>query len=92
MICPGCGFVPQCPRCSVYLTYHSANRRMMCHYCGYSEPFAPDCPQCGEPFKPIGAGTQKVEQELRELFPETPILRMDADSVGTQHEKNAAEI
>ena len=87
MICPGCGYVPQCPRCSVYLTYHSANRRMMCHYCGYSEPFAPDCPQCGEPFKPIGSGTQKVEQELRELFPETPILRMDADSVGTQHEK-----
>ena len=87
MICPGCGYVPQCPRCSVYLTYHSANRRMMCHYCGYSEPFAPDCPQCGEPFKPIGSGTQKVEQELMELFPDTPILRMDADSVGTQHEK-----
>ena len=87
MICPGCGYVPQCPRCSVYLTYHSANRRMMCHYCGYSEPFASDCPQCGEPFKPIGSGTQKVEQELMELFPDTPILRMDADSVGTQHEK-----
>ena len=87
MICPGCGYVPQCPRCSVYLTYHSANRRMMCHYCGYSEPFVPDCPQCGEPFKPKGSGTQKVEQELRELFPDTPILRMDADSVGTQHEK-----
>ena len=69
MICPGCGYVPQCPRCSVYLTYHSANRRMMCHYCGYSEPFAEDCPECGEPFKPIGSGTQKVEQELRELFP-----------------------
>ena len=87
MICPGCGYVPQCPRCSVYLTYHSANRRMMCHYCGYSQPFVPDCPECGTPFKPIGAGTQKVEQELRELFPDTPILRMDADSVGTQHEK-----
>ena len=64
MICPGCGYVPQCPRCSVYLTYHSANRRMMCHYCGYSEPFAPDCPQCGEPFKPIGSGTQKVAKGL----------------------------
>lgn len=86
LICPGCGNVPQCPRCSVYLTYHSANRRMMCHYCGYSEPFAPDCPQCGAAMKPIGAGTQKVEEELRELFPDTPILRMDADSVGNQHE------
>lgn len=87
MICPGCGDVPQCPRCSVYLTYHSANRRMMCHYCGYSEPFVPDCPQCGAPLKPIGAGTQKVEEELHQLFPDTEVLRMDADSVGTQHEK-----
>lgn len=87
MICPGCGYVPQCPRCSVYLTYHSANRRMMCHYCGYSEPFAEECPECGIPFKPIGSGTQKVEQELRELFPGTPVLRMDTDSVGGQHEK-----
>ena len=87
MICPGCGYVPQCPRCSVYLTYHSANRRMMCHYCGYSEPFAEECPECGIPFKPIGSGTQKVEQELKELFPGTPVLRMDSDSVGGQHEK-----
>lgn len=87
MICPGCGYVPQCPRCSVYLTYHSANRRMMCHYCGYSEPFAEECPECGIPFKPIGSGTQKVEQELKELFPGTPVLRMDADSVGGQHEE-----
>lgn len=87
MICPGCGYVPQCPRCSVYLTYHSANRRMMCHYCGYSEPFAEECPECGIPFKPIGSGTQKVEQELKELFPGTPVLRMDTDSVGGQHEK-----
>ncbi len=87
MICPGCGYVPQCPRCSVYLTYHSANRRMMCHYCGYSEPFAEECPECGIPFKPIGSGTQKVEQELKKLFPGTPVLRMDADSVGGQHEK-----
>ena len=87
MICPGCGYVPQCPRCSVYLTYHSANRRMMCHYCGYSEPFSEECPECGIPFKPIGSGTQKVEQELKELFPGTPVLRMDTDSVGGQHEK-----
>lgn len=87
VICPGCGYVPQCPRCSVSLTYHSANRRMMCHYCGYSERFEADCPQCGEAFRPVGSGTQRVEQELQELFPGVPILRMDADSVGVQHEK-----
>lgn len=86
LICPGCGYVPQCPRCSVSLTYHSANRRMMCHYCGYSQPVPADCPQCGESFRAIGFGTQKVELELQELFPGVPILRMDADSVGAQHE------
>lgn len=87
LICPGCGYVPECPRCSVYLTYHRANSRQMCHYCGYSEPFSPECPQCGTVLRQIGAGTQKVEQELRDLFPDTEVLRMDTDSVGTQHEK-----
>ena len=87
LICPGCGYVPECPRCSVYLTYHWANSRQMCHYCGYSEPFSPECPQCGTVLRQIGAGTQKVEQELRDLFPDTEVLRMDTDSVGTQHEK-----
>ena len=87
LICPGCGYVPECPRCSVYLTYHRANSRLMCHYCGYSEPFSPECPRCGTVLRQIGAGTQKVEQELKELFPEAEVLRMDTDSVGTQHEK-----
>lgn len=87
LLCPECGYVPQCPRCSVYLTYHSANRRLMCHYCGYSQAAAENCPDCGGVMKHMGAGTQKVEQELRELFPETSILRMDADTVGGGHEK-----
>lgn len=86
MLCPECGYVPQCRRCSVYLTYHSANRRMMCHYCGYSEKAADTCPDCGGRMKYVGAGTQKVEQELQELFPDTKILRMDADTVGGGHE------
>ena len=86
LLCPNCSFVPQCPRCSVYLTYHSANGRLMCHYCGYSEKAPEACPECGTHLRHIGFGTQRVEEELRELFPDTPILRMDADTIGAGHE------
>ena len=79
--CGECGFVPECPRCSVKLTYHSANHRLMCHYCGYSQPLPPACPVCGGGLNFIGVGTQKVQEELQELFPQTPILRMDTDTV-----------
>ena len=87
LLCPQCGYVPQCPRCSVYLTYHSANGRMMCHYCGHSQPAPDTCPDCGGAMKHIGFGTQKVEEELTRLFPGTELLRMDADTVGEGHEK-----
>ena len=87
LLCPQCGYVPQCPRCSVYLTYHSANGRMMCHYCGYSEKSSEACPECGGAMKHIGVGTQRAEEELHALFPEAEILRMDADTVSQGHEK-----
>lgn len=79
--CGECGHVPECPRCSVKLTYHSANGRLMCHYCGYSQPLPRACPVCGGGLNFIGVGTQKVQEELQELFPQTPILRMDTDTV-----------
>lgn len=87
--CGECGEVPTCPRCSVYLTYHSANGRLMCHYCGHSEPLPDACPFCGGTLNFIGTGTQKVEEELKEAFPQREILRMDTDTVSpTQtHEK-----
>ena len=87
LLCGECGYVPQCPRCSTAMTYHSANERLMCHYCGHSEPAADTCPECGGWMKHIGAGTQKVEEELRELFPEAGILRMDADTTAGGHEE-----
>jgi len=80
-ICLECGQAPQCPRCSVSLTYHSANRRFMCHYCGHSQPFYDRCEDCGGIMKPLGAGTQKIEEELREKLPDATVLRMDADTV-----------
>ena len=89
LVCVDCRETPECPRCSIRLTYHSANDRLMCHYCGFSEPAPRRCPRCGGPLKPIGTGTQKVQQELAELFPRMETLRMDADTVSAvnTHEK-----
>lgn len=87
--CGECGKTPTCPRCSVHLTYHSANRRLMCHYCGHSEPLPERCPDCGGLLNFVGAGTQKAEEELRELFPGIEILRMDADTVSATHSHEA---
>ena len=79
--CPACGYVSTCPNCSVSLTYHSANGRLMCHYCGYSETVNKKCPECDcETMRFSGAGTQKVEEELNLIFPGARILRLDADS------------
>lgn len=84
-VCGECGEIPTCPRCSVYLTYHSANRRLMCHYCGYSQPLPEACPECGGLLRFVGIGTQKVEEELKNLFPGVGVLRMDADTVSVTH-------
>ena len=85
LLCGECGYVPECPRCSVPMTYHSANERLMCHYCGHSEAVMERCSECGGLLKRVGSGTQKVEQELAALFPNTPVLRMDADTVAAAH-------
>lgn len=79
--CKACGHVLTCPSCSISMTYHHANGRLMCHYCGYSEPFTDVCPECGShDVRYSGTGTQKIEDELAALFPKARILRMDADS------------
>ena len=87
LLCGECGAVPECPRCSAPLTYHSANGRLMCHYCGHSERAWDSCDDCGGMMKHIGSGTQKVEEELQELFPGVEVLRMDADTVSGNHEQ-----
>lgn len=87
--CGECGYTYKCPRCSISLTYHSANGRLMCHYCAYSRPLDRVCPDCGGAFCYIGAGTQAVEEELHELFGDLPVMRMDTDTVtpSGSHEK-----
>ncbi len=81
MICVDCREAPECPRCSARLTYHSANERLMCHYCGHSQSVLSRCPHCGGPLKPMGTGTQKVQQQLQATFPDLAVDRMDTDTV-----------
>jgi primosomal protein N' (replication factor Y) len=80
LVCVDCRQAPECPRCSARLTYHSANNRLMCHYCGYSRP-VPDRCGCGGRFKTVGVGTQKAQQELQQLLPDIGCVRLDADTV-----------
>ena len=89
LVCVDCRQTPECPRCEVRLTYHSANNRLMCHYCGFSQPVPQRCPRCDGHFKSIGTGTQKLQQELEMIFPDYEIARMDADTVNAvnTHEK-----
>jgi len=89
LVCVDCRETPECPRCDLRMTYHSANKRLMCHYCGFSQAAPERCPSCGGPMKTIGTGTQKVQEELEFLFPDWKTSRMDTDTVNAvnTHEK-----
>ncbi len=79
--CRSCGKVISCDNCSISMSYHRANNRLMCHYCGASKELPDSCPECGGEFiKMSGVGTQYAEDEIKKLIPEARILRMDADT------------
>jgi len=79
--CRSCGHVIKCPNCDISLTYHMSENVLKCHYCGYRESYPSVCPECKSlKIKYFGAGTQRLEEELYELFPSVRLLRMDADS------------
>ena len=81
LVCTSCGEPLSCPDCSVTLTYHRQRGQSICHYCDYAVPAPGICPACGGPeLKELGAGTERVEQELKELLPGARILRMDSDT------------
>jgi primosomal protein N' (replication factor Y) len=81
ILCPDCGFTFKCPNCTVTLTYHLRDRSLQCHYCDYRIRAPGDCPQCeGHRLQGVGIGTERLEQEIRSLFPETQVSRMDRDT------------
>ena len=80
--CPGCGHVCQCPHCSVALTYHKTDDRLLCHVCGYRARAPQRCPSCGDPaIKFAGYGTQRAEEVVAKVFPQARIARLDSDSL-----------
>lgn len=82
--CRACGHVMKCPHCDVSLSEHKGGR-LICHYCGYSEPKPSACPKCGSRYiSGFKAGTQQIEEKLRELFPNVRTLRMDGDTTKTK--------
>jgi primosomal protein N' (replication factor Y) len=94
LLCRECGYVPTCDTCSVSYTYHEVGERLICHHCGATRPVPPRCPTCDSPYlRQFGAGTQRVESELKAVVPDLAVVRMDADTTSGVggHERRLAE-
>ena len=88
--CKNCGYTFKCPNCDITLTYHKTSNTLRCHYCGYGEKVYEKCPSCMEKsLTNLGVGTQKIEEEINNLFPKARVLRMDYDTTSRKgmHEK-----
>jgi primosomal protein N' (replication factor Y) len=81
LLCTACGWTAACEECDARLTVHQAARRLRCHHCGADAPLLECCPQCGFALRPVGQGTQRIEEKLEELFPDVPRVRLDRDAV-----------
>lgn len=80
LICGQCGHVAGCERCDARLTVHARSAELRCHHCGAARALAPQCDECGAPVRPLGAGTERIEDELQRRFPDRSIVRVDSDS------------
>ncbi|MGM9738253.1 MAG: primosomal protein N' [Candidatus Cryptobacteroides sp.] len=78
--CSACGEIPHCPHCNVPMSWHRNEGALVCHYCGMKFPFNGLCSKCGSPMEPLGTGTQRVEEEAKELFPKARVERLDGDT------------
>ena len=81
LFCPNCGWSAHCRRCDAHLTVHARGRDLICHHCGAQEPMPPGCSSCFADVKPVGQGTERIEEALQQLFPEAPMARIDRDSM-----------
>jgi primosomal protein N' (replication factor Y) len=80
MICSGCGKIADCSRCDARMTVHAAKNQLMCHHCGASRAIDTECPDCGSACRPLGEGTERLEDSLKTRFPEDDVTRIDSDT------------
>ena len=90
LICGGCGHIAECVRCDARMTVHAASKELRCHHCGASRRIDDDCGECGGQFKPLGEGTERLEDALRKRFPDHAIARIDSDTVRLKGTMNKA--
>lgn len=81
--CENCGDIPHCPHCNVPLSWHREEGMLLCHYCGWRAPFNTICAKCGSVMQPLGTGTQRVEEDAKNLFPNAVVARLDSDTASS---------
>jgi len=88
LFCPACGWSAHCKRCDAHLTVHGRSH-LICHHCGAQQPLPEQCANCGQPAKPVGQGTERIEETIRQLFPDAPLARIDRDAIRRRGELEA---
>ena len=89
LFCPGCGWAAQCRRCDAKLTVYRRSKDLLCHHCGAEQPAIERCPTCSADVKPVGQGTERIEETIAQIFPTFPLARIDRDSMRRKGELEA---
>jgi primosomal protein N' (replication factor Y) len=89
LFCPACGWSAHCQRCDAHLTVHGRTHHLICHHCGSQQSVPEACANCGQPAKPVGQGTERIEETVRQLFPDAPLARIDRDAIRRRGELEA---
>jgi len=89
LFCPSCGWSAHCQRCDAHLTVHGGSHHLICHHCGSQQPVPELCANCGQPAKPVGQGTERIEEAVRQLFPDAALARIDRDAIRRRGELEA---
>ncbi len=89
LFCPGCGWSAPCPRCDARLTVHKRQNKLVCHHCAHEQPLSNECPSCHAEVKPVGQGTERIEDTLQQIYPDAPLARLDRDSTSRKGELDA---
>ncbi len=90
LFCPGCGWAAPCPSCDARLTVHRQDNKLVCHHCAREQAIPATCPVCQAPTKPVGQGTERIEETLGNIFPDVPLVRIDRDNTRRKGELDAA--